>query len=350
MARASVKILVIDVGGTNIKVLASGRRTPIKIPSGPRMTPRVMVDRGPGGDVWIGSTTWCRSDIRAGVDAGVRCANPGTSVGAGSGSTTRRRCDRPVRIINDAAMQALGSYAGGSMLFLGLGTGLGSTMIVDKTLIPLELAHLPYVHGKTYEEYLGEAGFRELGKRAWRRHVAAWSRCSSTPFASTTSCLGEGTPSASTIFRRIRGSEQTRTRSRADSVSGGKGVACHPDGRAAAGGPASRALTEHDPTVSSARHHSGEWAELSASPPRAGRALGRAVGEPVLPQHAFARASGARRQTDPFERARARSGSAPAVVLARTRPTSTRATARATRTTSSTRSAADTARKCRGAR
>ena len=78
---------------------------------------------------------------------------------------------RPVRIINDAAMQALGSYAGGSMLFLGLGTGLGSTMIVDKMLIPLELAHLPYVHGMTYEEYLGEAGFRELGKSAWRRHV-----------------------------------------------------------------------------------------------------------------------------------------------------------------------------------
>ena len=71
---------------------------------------------------------------------------------------------RPVRIINDAAMQALGSYAGGSMLFLGLGTGLGSTMIVDKMLIPLELAHLPYVHGKTYESTLGEAGFRELGQ------------------------------------------------------------------------------------------------------------------------------------------------------------------------------------------
>jgi polyphosphate glucokinase len=68
-------------------------------------------------------------------------------------------------------MQALGSYEGGCMLFLGLGTGLGSTLIVDKKLIPLELAHLPYIHGKTYEEYLGEAGFRKLGKRTWRRHV-----------------------------------------------------------------------------------------------------------------------------------------------------------------------------------
>src|SRR5206468_545342 len=79
---------------------------------------------------------------------------------------------RPVRMINDAAMQALGSYEGGNMLFLGLGTGLGSALICDRTLIPLELAHLPYAHGKTYEEYLGEAGYRKLGKRAWRRHVA----------------------------------------------------------------------------------------------------------------------------------------------------------------------------------
>src|SRR5207248_397952 len=79
---------------------------------------------------------------------------------------------RPVRMINDAAMQALGSYAGGKMLFLGLGTGLGSAMICDGTLMPLELAHLPYSHGKTYEDYLGEAGYTGLGKRAWRRHVA----------------------------------------------------------------------------------------------------------------------------------------------------------------------------------
>jgi polyphosphate glucokinase len=80
--------------------------------------------------------------------------------------------NRPVRIINDAAMQALGSYEGRNMLFLGLGTGLGSTMIRDGVLIPLELAHLPYRHGKSYEEYLGVAGYERLGKRAWRKHVA----------------------------------------------------------------------------------------------------------------------------------------------------------------------------------
>jgi polyphosphate glucokinase len=79
----------------------------------------------------------------------------------------------PVRIINDAAMQALGSYDGGNMLFLGLGTGLGSTMIRDGVLVPLELAHLPYRHGKSYEDYLGNAGYKRLGKRAWRTHVAS---------------------------------------------------------------------------------------------------------------------------------------------------------------------------------
>jgi polyphosphate glucokinase len=77
----------------------------------------------------------------------------------------------PVRMINDAAMQALGSYAGRTMLFLGLGTGLGNTLVVNGVVVPLELAHLPYEHGKTYEEVIGEAGLKRLGKRKWRRHV-----------------------------------------------------------------------------------------------------------------------------------------------------------------------------------
>ena len=170
MARASVKILVIDVGGTNIKVLASGRRTPIKIPSGPRMTPGIMVK-----EVLAATAGWEYDVVSIGYPGPVSHGRPVREPwNLGKGWVRfdyKKALRRPVRIINDAAMQALGSYAGGSMLFLGLGTGLGSTMIVDKMLIPLELAHLPYVHGKTYEEYLGEAGFRELGKRAWRRHV-----------------------------------------------------------------------------------------------------------------------------------------------------------------------------------
>jgi len=79
---------------------------------------------------------------------------------------------QPVKIINDAAMQALGSYRGGRMLFLGLGTGLGTALIVDGVLEPMELAHLPYAKGRTYEEYVGKAGLKRLGKKKWRRHVA----------------------------------------------------------------------------------------------------------------------------------------------------------------------------------
>ncbi len=78
---------------------------------------------------------------------------------------------RPVKIVNDAAMQAIGSYEGGRMLFLGLGTGLGSAMIVDGVLEPMELAHLPYRRGRTYEDYIGEAGLERLGKKKWRRYV-----------------------------------------------------------------------------------------------------------------------------------------------------------------------------------
>jgi polyphosphate glucokinase len=83
-----------------------------------------------------------------------------------------RAFGRPVRMINDAAMQALGAYHRGKMLFLGLGTGLGSALIVDGTIIPLELAHLPYRHGRTYEEFVGAAGLERLGKKRWRHHVA----------------------------------------------------------------------------------------------------------------------------------------------------------------------------------
>jgi polyphosphate glucokinase len=82
-----------------------------------------------------------------------------------------RAFGRPVRMINDAAMQALGSYSGRTMLFLGLGTGLGNTLVIDGVVVPLELAHLPYANGKTYEEVIGEAGLKRLGKRKWRRHV-----------------------------------------------------------------------------------------------------------------------------------------------------------------------------------
>jgi len=165
-----VKILVIDVGGTNVKVLASGRRTPIKIPSGRDMTPRIMVK-----EVLAATAGWDFDVVSIGYPGPVAHGRPAAEPwNLGRGWVRfdfKKALGRPVRIINDAAMQALGSYEGGSMLFLGLGTGLGSAMICGGTLIALELAHLPYTEGKTYEEMLGEVGYRHLGKRACRRHV-----------------------------------------------------------------------------------------------------------------------------------------------------------------------------------
>jgi predicted NBD/HSP70 family sugar kinase len=165
-----VKILVVDVGGTNVKVLATGRRKPVKIPSGRTMTPSRMVR-----EVLAATADWDYDVVSIGFPGPVAKGRPALEPwNLGKGWVRfdfAKAFGCPVRIINDAAMQALGSYEGGSMLFLGLGTGLGSAMICDGTLIALELAHLPYSHGKTYEEYLGETGYRRLGKVAWRRHV-----------------------------------------------------------------------------------------------------------------------------------------------------------------------------------
>src|SRR5207247_9614372 len=100
--------------------------------------------------------------------SGRRAAQPR---GGWVGFDFRRAFGRPVKVINDAAMQALGSYRGGRMLFLGLGTGLGSALIIDGALEPMELAHLPYKHGSTFEEYVGIRGFKRLGKARWRKCV-----------------------------------------------------------------------------------------------------------------------------------------------------------------------------------
>lgn len=165
-----MKILVIDIGGTNIKLLASGKRTPVKVPSGPHLTPRQMVD-----EVLEATEGWDFDAVSIGYPGPVARNKPTKEpVNLGPGWTKfnyERAFGHPVRMINDAAMQALGSYAGRTMLFLGLGTGLGNTLVMDGVVIPLELAHLPYENGKTYEEMIGEAGLKRLGKRKWRRHV-----------------------------------------------------------------------------------------------------------------------------------------------------------------------------------
>ena len=164
------KILAIDVGGTHVKVLATGRRKPLEIPSGPKMTAKQMVR-----DVREGTTGWRYSVVSIGYPGpvlhGKPVSEPANLGGGWVGFDFKNAFGHPVRVINDAAMQALGSYKGGRMLFLGLGTGLGSALIVDGALEPMELAHLPYKKGKTYEDLVGEAALRRFGKKKWRGYV-----------------------------------------------------------------------------------------------------------------------------------------------------------------------------------
>lgn len=164
------KVLVIDVGGTHVKVLATGRRQPVKIPSGPDMTARKMAAA-----VRKATAGWDYSAISIGYPGTVvhnRIATEPHNLAPGwLGFDFKKAFGRPIKLINDAAMQALGSYRGGRMLFLGLGTGLGSAMIVDGVLEPMEIAHLPYKNGRTYEDYVGLAGMERSGKKKWRQHV-----------------------------------------------------------------------------------------------------------------------------------------------------------------------------------
>ena len=165
-----MKILVIDVGGTHVKLRATGHRGRVEIPSGPKMTARDMVAA-----VRHQSAGWAYDAVTIGYPGAVlhgRIASEPHNLGSGwVGFDFKKALHRPVKIVNDAAMQALGSYEGKRMLFLGLGTGLGSAMIVDGVLEPMELAHLPYKKGRTYEDYVGLAGLQRLGKKKWRRHV-----------------------------------------------------------------------------------------------------------------------------------------------------------------------------------
>lgn len=167
----SHKILVIDVGGTNVKMLASGQKEPRRFPSGPKLTAAGMVKQ-----VKEATKDWQYDRVSLGYPGPVINERPlrePHNLGPGwMGFNFPKAFGHPVHVINDASMQALGSYDGGRMLFLGLGTGLGSAMVVDDVLQPMELAHLLYRKGKTYEDYLGLRGLERLGKKKWRRHVA----------------------------------------------------------------------------------------------------------------------------------------------------------------------------------
>ena len=165
-----MKVLVIDIGGTHVKLLATGQDEPVKFVSGPKLTPAQMV----AGVKKLGRG-WKYQAISMGYPGLVlhgRVVAEPHNLGRGWVAFDYRAAfGRPVKIINDAAMQALGSYKGGKMLFLGLGTGLGSALVVDGIVEPMELGHLPYRKG-TYETYVGQRGLEQRGKKKWRRHVA----------------------------------------------------------------------------------------------------------------------------------------------------------------------------------
>ena len=165
-----MRVLVIDVGGTHIKVAGSWDRITHRIPSGPTMTAADMVRA-----VMLLTKTWDFEAISLGYPGPVKDNRPFREpINIAGGWTTfdfQKAFGKPVRCINDAAMQALGSYAGGRMLFLGLGTGLGTSIVDDWRVEPLEIAHLPYRKGLSYEEYLGDAGLLKLGDEKWERHV-----------------------------------------------------------------------------------------------------------------------------------------------------------------------------------
>jgi polyphosphate glucokinase len=165
-----MRIMVVDVGGTHVKLLATGRRTPVRLPSGPHLTPNEMVKL-----VKAAAAGWQYEVVSIGVPAPVVHGRPVSephNLGPGwVGFNFQKGFGKPAKVINDAAMQALGNYQGGRLLFLGLGTGLGSALIVDGNLEPMELGHLPYKKGRTYEDYVGERGLKRLGKKKWRKHV-----------------------------------------------------------------------------------------------------------------------------------------------------------------------------------
>lgn len=162
-------VLCVDVGGSRVKALASNEQERRRFDSGPRLTPREMVD----GVLEI-TRGWTWDVVSVGIPTPVRRNAPisePVNLGDGwVGFDFEAALGKPTKVVNDAAMQALGSYEGGHMLFLGLGTGLGSTLIIDGVLVPLELGHLPF-RKKTYEDYVSSRALEKHGKKKWKQAV-----------------------------------------------------------------------------------------------------------------------------------------------------------------------------------
>lgn len=168
--KKKIRVLVVDVGGSHVKCAATGRKSTIKFKSGPKLTPDRMVKK-----VLKITKGWRFHAVSIGypgvVQRGKIAVEPHNLATGWIGFDFQSAFHRPVKIINDAAMQALGAYEGGTMLFLGLGTGLGSTLIVDGVIAAMELGHLPYVDGHVYEHHVGERARKRHGNKKWRREV-----------------------------------------------------------------------------------------------------------------------------------------------------------------------------------
>ena len=168
--KGRISVLAVDVGGTHVKCQINGHKRPVRFKSGPHLTADEMVKK-----VLEITKGWHFHAVSIGypgvVHRGVITVEP-RNLGPGwVGYDFQAAFGRPVKLINDAAMQALGAYGGGSMLFLGLGTGLGTALMVDGVIAPMELSHLPYRHGRSYENHVGERARKRRGNKQWRRDV-----------------------------------------------------------------------------------------------------------------------------------------------------------------------------------
>jgi polyphosphate glucokinase len=168
----TMNVLVVDIGGAHVKILATGHDDERQAVSGPTMSAQQMTDT-----VLAMAKDWAFDVVSIGYPGPVVHGKPllePKHLGTGwVGFDFAGAFGCPVKVVNDALLQAVGSYRGGRMLFLGLGTGLGTAMIVDNVGQPMELAHLPYKDGRTFEDFLGEAALERLGVAAWRREVAS---------------------------------------------------------------------------------------------------------------------------------------------------------------------------------
>ena len=185
-----MNILAIDVGGSHVKMLATGYTDPIRIDSGPALTPAAMVE-----GVVAATARWPYDVVSIGVPGPVshgRIVREPHNLGSGwVDFDFERAFGKPVRLVNDAVMQALGSYSGGNMLFLGLGTGLGATVIRDGCIHPLEIAHLSYKRA-TYEHYAGAEGLKRAGRKTWEKRVHALAEALRLAMVCDTVVLGGG--------------------------------------------------------------------------------------------------------------------------------------------------------------